>query len=404
MKIADFYQNGIVATLHNFSNRNYDELEKELIEFSEFRPITLILPSLFSELKGEALPKIIEEISKVKFLKNIVIGLDQANESQFKEAKKFFSTLPQKHDILWNDGPNLKKLDHQLADHNLAPQELGKGRNVWYCMGYILSLGDTEAIALHDCDIVTYDRNLLARLVYPVANPRFNFDFCKGYYPRVSNKKVRGRVARLLVTPLLRALEKTIGFKEYISFIDSFRYPLAGEFSFRRRVLKDIRIPYDWGLEIGVLSEMYRNYAGNRLCQVDIAENYDHKHQNISIDDNSKGLSKMSIDITKAVIRKLASQGETFSMSIFRSLKATYYREALDFVQIYKKDALMSKYEIDVHEEETAVELFAKNIMIAGEVFLDSPMESPNIPTWNRIDTAIPSFLENLKNAVKKDN
>ena len=404
MKIADFYQNGIVATLHNFSDRNYDELEKELIEFSEFRPITLILPSLFSELKGEALPKIIKEISKVKFLKNIVIGLDQANRSQFKEAKKFFSILPQKHDILWNDGPNLKKLDKQLVDHNLAPQELGKGRNVWYCMGYILSLGDTEAIALHDCDIITYDRNLLARLVYPVANPRFNFDFCKGYYPRVSQKKVRGRVARLLVTPLLRALEKTIGFKEYISFIDSFRYPLAGEFSFRRRVLKDIRIPYDWGLEIGVLSEMFRNYAGNRLCQVDIAENYDHKHQNISIDDNSKGLSKMSIDITKAVIRKLASQGETFSMSIFRSLKATYYREALDFVQIYKKDALMNKYEIDVHEEETAVELFAKNIMIAGEVFLDSPMESPNIPTWNRIDTAIPTFLESLKNAVKKDN
>ena len=47
-------------------------------------------------------------------------------------------------------------------------------------------------------------------------------------------------------------------------------------------------------------------------------------------------------------------------MSIFRSLKATYYREALDFVQIYKKDALMNNFEIDVHEEETAVELFAK--------------------------------------------
>ena len=37
-------------------------------------------------------------------------------------------------------------------------------------------------------------------------------------------------------------------------------------------------------------------------------------------------------------------------MSIFRSLKATYYREALDFVQIYKKDALMNAYDIDVHE------------------------------------------------------
>ena len=169
-------------------------------------------------------------------------------------------------------------------------------------------------------------------------------------------------------------------------------------------LLKDIRIPYDWGLEIGVLSEMFRNYAGNRLCQVDIADNYDHKHQNISFNDKSTGLSKMSIDIAKVIIRKLASQGEVFSMSIFRSLKATYFREALDFVQIYKKDAMMNSFEIDVHEEESAVELFAKNIMVAGEVFLDSPMESPNIPTWNRVDTAFPRFLDELKSAVELDN
>ena len=56
IKISDFYQNGIVATLHNFSERTYDELEKELIDYSKFRPITLILPSLYSELKGKALP------------------------------------------------------------------------------------------------------------------------------------------------------------------------------------------------------------------------------------------------------------------------------------------------------------------------------------------------------------
>ncbi len=381
-----------------------ENIEDELVEFAKFRPITLILPSLFSELKGPALPKIVQEISKVRYINHIVIGLDKADQKEFHEAKKFFSELPQKHEILWNDGPNLKSLDTMLAKQNLAPQELGKGRNVWYCMGYILSVGKAEAVALHDCDIVTYSRSLLARLVYPVANPKFNFDFCKGYYPRVSENKVKGRVARLLVTPLLRALEKTIGFNEFISFVDSFRYPLAGEFSFRRRVLKDIRIPYDWGLEIGVLSEMYRNYAGNRLCQVDIADNYDHKHQDIFFNDNSKGLSKMSVDIIKVIIRKLASQGEPFSMSIFRSLKATYYREALDFVQIYKKDALMNAYDIDVHEEETAVELFAKNIMVAGQTFLDSPMESPNIPTWSRVDTALPGFLNDLRKAVELDN
>jgi glucosyl-3-phosphoglycerate synthase len=374
------------------------------LEFSKFRPITLILPSLYSEIKGKALPNIVNEISKINYLQNIVIGLDKADESEFINAKNFFSKLPQKHKILWHDGPNLKKLDKKLADNNLAPQEMGKGRNVWYCMGYILALGNTEAVALHDCDILTYKKDLLSRLVYPVANPKFNFDFCKGYYPRISKNKVKGRVSRLLVTPILRALEKTIGNKEFISFIDSFRYPLAGEFSFRRRVLKDIRIPYDWGLEIGVLSEMYRNFSGNRLCQVDIADKYDHKHQNISFDDKSTGLSKMSIDIIKVLIRKLASQGEVFSMAIFRTLKATYFREALDFVQIYKKDAMMNSYEIDVHEEESAVELFARNIMEAGQTFLDSPMESPNIPTWNRVDTAFPNFSDELRNAIELDN
>ena len=99
IKISDFYQNGIVATLHNFSNRSYDELEKDLLEFSKFRPITLILPSLYSELEGNALPNIINEITKIKFLKNIVIGLDQADKSQFDKAKNFFSKLPQRHEI-----------------------------------------------------------------------------------------------------------------------------------------------------------------------------------------------------------------------------------------------------------------------------------------------------------------
>ena len=120
---------------------------------------------------------------------------------------------------------------------------------------------------------------------------------------------------------------------DYLDYMDSFRYPLAGEFSFRRDVLNDIRIPSDWSLEVGILSEMYRNYANNRLCQVDIADNYDHKHQSLSVNDESKGLSKMSIDIAKGLFRKLATQGVIFSQETFRSIKATYYRKALDVIE-----------------------------------------------------------------------
>jgi glucosyl-3-phosphoglycerate synthase len=402
--MGDFYQNGIVTTLHNLAHRPLADMEAELERFSRQRPMGLMLPSLFSELEGEALPRILQELIEVPYLSQIVIGLDRADKEQYRHALQFFDCLPQHHRVLWNDGPRLQALDQQLQAKDLAPRELGKGRNVWFCMGYVLASGQAESVALHDCDIVTYERSLLARLIYPVAHPHFNYEFCKGFYARVADGKINGRVSRLLVTPLLRALKKTLGEMEYLEFMDSFRYPLAGEFSFRRDVLTDIRIPSDWGLEIGVLSEMFRNYANNRLCQVDIADVYDHKHQDLSAENDQGGLSKMSIDISKALFRKLATRGVTFNSETFRSLKATYYRIALDFVETYHNDAVMNGLSLDIHNEEKAVELFAENIMKAGEAFLDRPMERPFIPSWSRVVSAIPDILDQLRDAVEADH
>lgn len=402
--MADFYQNGIVTTLHNLKQRSYQSMEQELIEFGKSRPMGLILPSLFSELEGKALPNIIDQIAEVPYLNQIVIGLDRADQSQYQHALKFFGRLGQEHKVLWNDGPRLKAIDAKLQAKGLAPKELGKGRNVWYCMGYILASNKAEAVALHDCDILTYEKDLLAKLLYPVANPHFNYEFCKGFYARVADGKINGRVSRLLVTPLIKALKKVAGCNEYLDYMDSFRYPLAGEFSFRRDVLTDLRIPSDWGLEIGVLSEMQRNYAYNRICQADIADIYDHKHQDLSLDNKEAGLSKMSIDITKAFIRKLATQGQTFNAETFRTLKATYFRIALDYVETYRHDAMMNGLNLDIHNEEKAVEMFAQNIVSAGQTFLDNPMETPFIPAWNRVISAVPDILEQIKEAVELDN
>ena len=407
--MGSFYQNGIVANLHDFSygtssEANYKKLENDLIKFSKNNPMELILPCLFSEISGKALPKIINEINKTKFLNHIVIGLDRANKNQYAEASNFFKNLEIPHSILWNDGPRLIELDKELKEKGLSPNEFGKGRNVWFCIGMTLARGKAESIALHDCDILTYEKSLLAKLFYPVANPVFNFQFCKGYYPRVADGKMNGRVSRLLVFPLLLAMEKTIGRSEYLDFMKSFRYPLAGEFSFRKNLLPRLRIPSDWGLEIGVLSEMQRNHSSNRICQVDLAQKYDHKHQDLSENDDNSGLSRMSIDITKALIRKLATQGNIFTLETFRSIKATYYRAALDMIDIYRSDAQMNDLNFDSHIEEKTVELFALNIMKAGESFFENPMETPFIPTWNRVLSAIPDFLDRLKLSVELDN
>ena len=148
---------------------------------------------------------------------------------------------------------------------------------------------------------------------------------------------------------------------------------------------------------------MHRNYSNNRLCQADIAETYDHKHQDLSFNNDQGGLSKMSIDITKALIRKLATQGTTFNTETFRTIKATYFRIALDFIETYHNDAVMNGLTLDIHSEEKAVEMFASNIMKAGQSFLDNPMETPFIPSWNRVTSAMPDVLERIKDAVEED-
>lgn len=401
--MGDFHQNGIITTLHNLSRRPLEELEIELIRFNRVRPLGLVLPCLYSELKGPAMQPIVEELAKVPYLSQIVIGLDRASESEYRDALKFFSQLPQKYRVLWNDGPRLQAVHEQLQESNLFTGEAGKGRNVWYCLGYVLAAGKVGSLALHDCDIVTYHRELLARLIYPVANPQFNYAFCKGYYARVANGKINGRVSRLLVTPLLRALTKILGPQDYLEYLDSFRYPLAGEFSMRADTINDIRIPSDWGLEIGVLAEMKRNYSTNRICQVDVADAYDHKHQDLSLGNDQAGLSKMSIDISKAIFRKLATNGVVFSTETFRSIKATYFRIALDLIETYNSDAVINGLKLDIHKEEEAVELFAGNILKAGMHFLENPMERPFIPSWNRVTCALPDIMAEFLEAVDAD-
>ena len=402
--MSDFHQTGSVATLHSLNQRPIDDLERHLKIFAEKRKITLILPSLFSELETPALAGILDELEGASYINHIVIGLDRADAEQFAFARNYFARLPQRHDILWNDGPRLRQIHDGLQRAGLAPAEPGKGRNVWYCIGHALASANSDVVALHDCDIVTYKREMLSRLVYPVANPEFPYQFCKGYYPRIADQRLGGRVTRLLVTPLLLALQKCFGAHDYLEYLKGFRYPLAGEFAMRTAILPDMRIPSDWGLEIGVLSEVWRNLSRHAICQADISDRYDHKHQPLSEDDATNGLSRMSMDISKSLFRKLATDGVTCSNEHFRTLKATYYRIALDLLEAYYNDARMNGLTLDRHGEEKAVELFAANIVEAGNVFLENPMETPFIPNWSRVLAANPDVLQQIATAVAEDS
>lgn len=400
--MSDFFQNGVIATFHKLGKLNQKKLEGELKEFSQIRPIALVLPSLYREFSSKTLPKIIEELKKVRYLNEIIISLDKASASQFKRVKRFFSFY-KKVTIIWNDGPRLKKIYQLLEKNDLSPGIEGKGRAVWISLGYVLAKRKSRVIALHDCDIINYDRFLLGRLCYPVANPHSEYEFCKGYYSRISDR-MHGRVTRLFFTPLIRALVRMLGHLPFLVYMDSFRYALAGEIALRRDLAMAMRIPSDWGLEVGTLAEVYRNMALNRICQVDIADTYEHKHQEFIPDDAERGILKMSVDIAKSIFRTLAGEGVQFSEGFFKTLSNLYLKIAQEAINRFENDAAINGLYFDRHSESVCVESFTEAINIAGEAFWKNPFEILLIPNWHGVTAALPDFFNLLIESVNKDN
>ncbi len=401
--MGDFSQFGRIPTLHRLGDRPAGELERDLISWSASRPMALVIPALVSELEGPALRRIVEELGAVEYLSEIIIGIDQADRAGFDGARQFFSALPQRHRLLWHHGPRLQTLDGELRKLGVAPTDEGKGRNVWFCFGYFLASGRASVVALHDADVLTYDRRMLARLLYPVVHPTFGYAFAKGYYYRTDGHQLTGRVVRLFMEPLLRAFTTVLGPNDYIDYLAGFRYPLAGEAAMHADVVRNMRIPDDWGLEVGVLAEVYRRYTPRRICQVEIADAYDHKHQRLSGDDPTAGIHKMAIDIGKAMFRKLAIDGAVFTPATFRSLKAAYYREALDLVEVHHNNAVINGLHTDRHLEERTVDVFAEALVAAGEAYVNHPMDTPFIASWARVLSAMPDVFERLREAVEAD-
>ncbi|MEK6726750.1 MAG: glycosyl transferase [Deltaproteobacteria bacterium] len=401
--MADFYQTGIITTLHRLGKPSLERIEAELLEHSKTRPLALVLPALYSEFEGQAMPKIVEELAKVKYINEIVLILARASDKEFQKVKEFMAPIPYDVKIIYNEGKRIQEIYDTFKRNGLDPGQDGKGRSAWLAYGYVIASGKSDVIALHDCDILTYSREMLARLCYPVVNPNLDYVFCKGYYSRVTNK-MHGRVTRVLVTPLVRSLQKLVGEHPFLVFLDSFRYPLAGEFCMTVDMARVNRIPWDWGLEVGALAEVYRNYSPRRVCQVDIAETYEHKHQALSAEDPEKGLMRMTVDICKSIFRTLASEGVVFSDGLFKSLQVAYLRMAEDTIMKYEADAAINGLSFDRHEEAKAVEAFTRGITMAAQTFMENPMGTPLIPNWNRVTSAIPGILDMLKKAVDADN
>ncbi|HKK51635.1 MAG TPA: glycosyl transferase [Myxococcota bacterium] len=405
--MSDFHQTGVITSLHRLGKTDLDRLESELVRYAEERPVALVLPSLYSEIHGPALKRIVEELSRVPYLGQCVVSLSgPADLDAYREMRALFEpvrcTDGSGVTLIWNQGPRVQALFGRLRREGLDPGEEGKGRANWIAYGYVLATHRARVVATHDCDILDYSRDLLARLCYPTTNPNMSYEFAKGYYSRVSDR-MHGRVTRLFMTPLMRSMKTVLGPVPLLDYLESFRYPLAGECSMTTDLVRANRIPADWGLEVGVLAEVYRNCSLKRICQVELVDNYDHKHRELSEHDPSRGLHRMVRDIAASLIRNLASYGVEFDSGFLNTMIAAYVRTAQDAIARYSDDAKLNGLAFDRHEEEVAVETFSSALRAAGLDFVRDPMGAPQIPNWSRVVSAMPDFLEDLREAVEAD-
>lgn len=401
--MADFFQNGLITTLHDLQSADREYFERELAQATRHFRLGLILPVTASDMRAEAFARIIGELRETHFLEEIVVVLGVAPaEEDYRDCLRRISTLGKKTHIVWSDGPRIQSIYQTLIGAGLNLRTPGKGRSVWTAFGYLLAEPKIKAYALHDCDIVTYSRQLLYRLCLPVAHPSFDFQFCKGYYARFTDR-LHGRVVRLLVTPLLRALISCLGPDRFLLYLDSFRYPLSGEFAITADLARSNRIPGDWGLEVGTLAEVFRNLSIKRVCQVDICSQYEHKHQSPSLDDPSKGLLRMATDVITSIFRTLAAMGTTLHAEHFATIRSAYLRNAQDAIRQYSADAVMNGLKLDRHEEEVMSEKFAGLIIPAGEAVHHDPTGAHEIPNWARVLSAFSDMPDQLRAAANDD-
>jgi glucosyl-3-phosphoglycerate synthase len=419
--MADFHQEGLITTLHDlygaFDRDEYlTRLEKKLGECARHVRISLLLPSLYSEIKNPpVLDRILAEIQKVRYLKSVVVALGGApEESQFREAREYFGRLKtpvRDLKVVWVEGPKIRDIFDEIQRRDISTGVQGKGQSVWITLGYLFAREDCDVIALHDCDIVTYDRILLGRLIEPTANPNNDFEFCKGYYARISptERAMKGRVTRLFVTPFVDAMRRIMyerGHNElgqFFTYHRTFNYPLAGEFSFLTRLARGINIAYDWGLEVSTLSEVYKRVIPPKIAQIDLAPNYEHKHQDVSPEDASRGLHRMVVDIAKFYLHHMRSHGFPLDDALVDMILHTYYVNALGFIKSYSDDADVNGLVYDRYQEELTLQYFRGFLWTAWEQ-IKGPHQSTIIPSWNRVLYSIPDIYNKILKAVEEDN
>ncbi len=388
------FQQDLITSIHDYGVFS-DSLEGMRKGLSE-KATSLLIPCLYEEFERPALNQIKEVLQELEGLHQLVIALSADSIDEVNNAKKFFRGMPFPVHIQWTNGPSVKELLKSQEEKNgldlLVPP--GKGWAVWQGLG--VATKSSEVIGLFDADIKTFKPSYPARMLPPLLDPSYGISYVKAFYSRLSleNHSLQGRATRLFVGPLLTSLEKILGGGPFLKYLQAFRYPLAGEFAFTQTLALNLRIPCDWGLEIGLLSEIYRHVRTNRIAQVDLGI-FDHKHKEIG-DSMNNGLQRMCCEIFSTILRGLMEhQSQSLTNDQISTLQVLYSRIGEDRVKQFGLDSVINHLPYNRHLEEMAVQKFACLIKSTAGAFLNTPI-TKQLPAWSRVISCDSRFQDDL--------
>lgn len=315
----------------------------------------VVVPMTEREYAGLAAERVLSELERVDPAR-VIVPL-RAPADKVAQFHDWLAEYDLSLRTLWCTGPRVESL---LDAHDLDGTR-GKGRDVWLAVGQALS---EEYVVVHDADTKTYSQWYVPRLLYPLLE---GHDFAKGYYARVENNRLYGRLFRLFYAPLVRTLAEEHD-APILDYLASFRYALAGEFAATSELLRTVRFQRSWGLEVGTLGEAFAEAGFRRSAQVDLGA-YEHDHRAVS---GPTGLSDMSQTVGEAILRVVTDHGVEPN---YETLPGRYRETGFDFVRRYATDAAYNGLEYDRSGEREQVTTYADAIR--------QPGPDRRLPAWD---------------------
>ena len=344
-----------IATLHDLGDTAGDTVVPGGLEHDPVAETAVVVPMTGRELESPAAARVLSELEALE--PAAVFVPVRASPDRIEPFREWLESFALPIRPLWCNAPAVESL---LTEAGLGGRA-GKGHDVWLALGPAAEAA--KYLVVHDADARSYEADHVRRLLAPLT---MEFAFSKGYYARVEQGQLYGRLFRLFYAPLLRALSGSHD-TPVLGYFDAFRYALAGEFAMRADLARRLRPPRAWGLEVGTLGDAfdYAGFAGT--AQVDLGR-HEHDHRAVA---GETGLEGMSREVAAELLRVLEEHGVDPE---YDSLQTQYLAAGRELIEQYGADAAFNGLAYDPVAERDQLERYAESIT--------SPGPDRRLPRW----------------------